>query len=177
MVILSSVFNLNKVKINLLLSILFLLPLLQSCDPADNEYKKGLKADKPEQKILHFTKAIEQKPKLLMAYFHRGNVYAFKGDFEKAVADYTKSLDIKDRFTAARFNRARSYQEMKKTDLAIIDYKKVVEYDPESPFPHLFLGYIFTKRNAKKTACHHFNQACALENNEGCSQKESLQCD
>ena len=42
-------------------------------------------------------------------YYNRGTVYAFRGDFERAIADYDKAIDLNPNFAKAYNNRGIAY--------------------------------------------------------------------
>ena len=58
-----------------------------------------------EKAIEHYTKAIEFKPDLAIAYNNRGLAYKDKGEFDLAIQDYTKAIELPSHLVNSYYNR------------------------------------------------------------------------
>jgi lipoprotein NlpI len=55
-----------------------------------------------------FNEALRLDPKLVLAYFNRGNTYRDKGDLDRAIADYTEAIRLDPNQTGAYNNRGNA---------------------------------------------------------------------
>ncbi len=62
--------------------------------------------------IMYYTRAIESgdlpHPDLFFAFNNRGNAYASKRDYDRAIRDYTEALRLNPKYAAAFRNRGRA---------------------------------------------------------------------
>jgi tetratricopeptide (TPR) repeat protein len=65
------------------------------------------------------------------ALYRRAQLYADKGDIEKALSDYSRIIDI-NKDMDSYFNRGLLFMAQQKYDMAIIDFSQVIEMAPES---------------------------------------------
>ena len=72
-------------------------------------------------------------------YYNSGTVYAFRGDFEKAIADYDKAINLNPNFVDAYYNRGLIYEDRGLGNIlsgrdyfekAIADYDKAIDINP-----------------------------------------------
>ena len=56
--------------------------------------------------VADFDEAIRLDPKLVQAYYHRGNVYRSLGQYEPAFQDYSGAIRLDNQFAPAYANRA-----------------------------------------------------------------------
>jgi tetratricopeptide (TPR) repeat protein len=64
------------------------------------------------------------------ALMWRGNIYAWSGEHDLAIADYTQALTLYPH-REGYFNRGNSYSKQGNLDAAIADYTKAIEIDPK----------------------------------------------
>jgi tetratricopeptide (TPR) repeat protein len=65
----------------------------------------------------------KETPKdLAFAFTNRGNGYAFKQDYDRAIADYTEAIKLDPDFAAAYNGRAGAYSDQGDVDRAVADY-------------------------------------------------------
>lgn len=88
----------------------------------------------------------EIEPTNARGYIHRGNAWAEKGDFDRAIADYTKAIEIDPIFADVYFYRGNAWHDKGDTDRAIADYTKVIELDPKSANSYLNRGSSWLKK-------------------------------
>jgi tetratricopeptide (TPR) repeat protein len=65
-----------------------------------------------------------------VAYFHRGNAYQEKAQYEWAIRDYNNAITLKPDFYEALNNRGTLYDELDQLDLAIRDYTQSLALKP-----------------------------------------------
>lgn len=63
-------------------------------------------------------------------YTNRGNAYAAKGMYDRAIADFGEAIALDPGDAVAHNNRARTYLRRGRTDLAILDYTEAIKIDP-----------------------------------------------
>ena len=81
--------------------------------------------------IEDFNKAIRINPNYAMAYNNRGNAYAKKGDFDRAIIDYTKAIQLNPDSADAYYNRGNAYYNKGDFNRAIADYTKTIQLNPD----------------------------------------------
>ncbi len=102
----------RRVLIALLATLLagvFILPAFSAAKtPAEyiQEGKKFLQAEKVEDALVSFTKALQLDPKSVTALINRGNAFCKQGSYENAIADYTEAIRLDPRNGKAYNNRA-----------------------------------------------------------------------
>ena len=74
-----------------------------------------------------FSRAIELNQQCAYLYYDRGNVFAQRGDLEKAIADFDKAIEIDANLAEAHYNRGLAHLRQKHTDLAVKDLSKAGE--------------------------------------------------
>ena len=67
------------------------------------------------------------------AYLNRGNQYARKGDYRRAIADYTQAVKINPNLVLAYYNRGNAYGYNRDFNRAFADFEKVLQLDPNYP--------------------------------------------
>jgi hypothetical protein len=126
----------NSIRVMLLFSFFFFLPLSVTA----------------HQAISYFNKAIKANPRYYEAYTARGLAYSLKGQFDQAIADYSKALEIEPRGVWAYAGRGSVYMKGKgQYDQAISDFNKCIEIDPKFADAYYFRGiaYYFKREYAK----------------------------
>lgn len=66
-------------------------------------------------------------PNAAFAFYHRGNSYLAKGDFEKAADDYTSYLELDSKYRFAYDGRAQAYLGLGKMTEALADANRALE--------------------------------------------------
>jgi len=87
---------------------------------AEDALNEGLKlheAGKTKEAIQEYDRAIKANPKLIEAYFNRGNAHYDLGENQQAVNDYTQVLRINPKDAETFYNRGNAYRRLKKDDL------------------------------------------------------------
>ena len=102
-----------------------------SGNKADEAITSEEKEQEYEKAIEDYTKAIELKPDLAIAYNNRGNAYKGKGEFDVAIQDFNKAIELNPQFTIAYNNRGNAYRDKGEFDVAIQDFNKAIEVNPQ----------------------------------------------
>ena len=95
-------------------------------------------------------------------YYHRGNSYFDKGNYEKAIENYNMAIILNPHFSEAYFSRALAYYYLKNYDRAISDYKKALELDPNNPVIYNNLGDAYYRKQDFDTAIEMYDKAIEL---------------
>jgi tetratricopeptide (TPR) repeat protein len=103
-------------------------------DAADNVAKgKAALNDKDQDlAIAYLTEALRLDPGSSTAYFHRGNAWYDKDEYDRAIADYSDSLRL-DQDAATYTNRGLCYSRKKEPDRAIRDFTAALERTGKNP--------------------------------------------
>lgn len=105
----------------------------------------------------------EAKPHLLTK---RGNAYADKKDFSKAIDDYTQLIALTPGQKDGYLNRGITYMQMTAPDKALVDFEKVVEIDPNFAEGYYQRGIAHDFLSASESAIADLERAVALAPNE-----------
>ena len=71
--------------------------------------------------------ALQRSPQNAYLYYNRGNLYAQRHDYQRAIDDYTRALQIDERLAEAWFNRGLAKIYAKKISEGIEDLSKAGE--------------------------------------------------
>jgi tetratricopeptide (TPR) repeat protein len=93
---------------------------------ATDWFDKGytyLAAEKYQDAINAYTRAIELDPKFAPAYNNRGVSYNVLGNHNQAIADHTRAIELNPKDAGAYFVRGLAYEESGNLEQAFSDYK------------------------------------------------------
>ena len=71
--------------------------------------------------------AIQMSPRNTYLYYNRGNLYAQRQDYQRAIEDYTKAISLEERLAEAYFNRGLALIYVKRETEGIADLSKAGE--------------------------------------------------
>src|SRR3989454_2518083 len=112
---------------------------------------------------MYYTRAIESgdlpHPDLFFAFNNRGNVYASKRDYDRAIRDYTEALRLNPKYAAAFRNRGRALVYKGDYDRAIADYNEAARLDPEDPHALIGRGIAYNAKHQYDLALRDFDPA------------------
>lgn len=95
-------------------------------------------------------------------YYHRGNTYYEKGDYERAVEAYNTAIILNPTFSEAYFNRGLCYYNLKNFERAVTDYTKSGELDPKNPVIYNNRGDAYYRKQDFNTAIEDYDRALAI---------------
>ena len=77
--------------------------------------------------VADYDEALRINPRLVYAWFNKGNIYYSSGDYTSALRCYGEALGIDPQFAAALFNRGITYLRMGNKRQAFSDLSKAGE--------------------------------------------------
>jgi len=95
-------------------------------------------------------------------YYHRGNTYYEKGDYERAIEAYNTAIILNPTFSEAYFNRGLCQYNLKNFDKAIADYTKSAELDPKNPVIYNNRGDAHYRKQNFNPAIEDYDRAIAI---------------
>ncbi len=95
-------------------------------------------------------------------YYHRGNTYYEKGNYEKSIEAYNTAIILNPTFSEAYFNRGLCYYNLKNFDKAIADYTKSAELDPKNPVIYNNRGDAYYRKQEFNVAIEDYDRALAI---------------
>ena len=110
-----------------------------------------------------FTEAIQLEPNSAALYYHRGNAWADKGEFKRAIADLTAAIRLDPKDAIAYGRRAETWLALEEYDRAIADYTQTIRFGQEVYERHYFdRGYAYFLRGNFAAAATDFHRAVQL---------------
>ncbi|MGN6368547.1 MAG: tetratricopeptide repeat protein [Phycisphaerae bacterium] len=91
------------------------------------------------------SKAIEQNPKMSLAYEARGSLYKEKGDYHRAAEDFRQASLLEPFDFNAHYQLGLMYQFLQKFADAITAYQRAVEIRPLDPEANMNLAMTYTE--------------------------------
>ncbi len=95
-------------------------------------------------------------------YYHKGNNYFEKGQYEKSIENYNMSILLNPTFSEAYFARALSYYYLKNYNKSITDYTKASELDPNNPVIYNNRGDAYYRQKIFDKAIEDYERAISL---------------
>lgn len=77
--------------------------------------------------VADYDKAVELSPRLIYAYFNKGNLFYMRDDYTSAISCYTKAIEIKQDFGEAYYNRGIAFFRMGNFDKGMADLSRAGE--------------------------------------------------
>jgi tetratricopeptide (TPR) repeat protein len=100
------------------------------------ELCNGVDRSSPDRQISGCTALIESDgattPALVTAHNNRGNAYAARGDFNRAILDYDQSIKLNSNYARAYNNRGVAYQKKGEYSRAINDFDEAIRLNPNN---------------------------------------------
>ena len=100
-------------------------------DDAILDGASNLGADKTEEALADYNRAIKIDPKKAAGYLGRANTLNIMGYYEKAIVDYNITIEMTPKIANAYVNRASAYSHLGEIEKAIADYEKGLALDPK----------------------------------------------
>jgi tetratricopeptide (TPR) repeat protein len=99
------------------------------------------------------------------AFFFRGNAYADKKDYDRAIADYTDAIRLNSKESLSYFYRAKAYLQKNEYDRAIADLSRAIELDPKDPVCFLLRGIAYGLKGDFNRAIADYDRVIKLDPN------------
>jgi len=93
-----------------------------------------------------------------------GDLYARRGDFEKAVFHFQKAIKLRPGYAAAYHNLANVFLQMEEFDKAEENFKKALDFNPQLWQSYQALGVIYQHLGEKEKAKEYLEKAKELKN-------------
>jgi tetratricopeptide (TPR) repeat protein len=108
---------------------------------------------------------ITQQPKNSVAYWHRGEIYRFKGDYDHAISDFTQAIKLDPKYVVAYDRRGESYYSKHEYDRAMADFEKALKLDPQDWGAFIDRGTVYEVKGDVAHAFVDYEQAIRLAPN------------
>jgi tetratricopeptide (TPR) repeat protein len=129
-------------------------------------------ADKLEEALDAFRKAVELKPDLAEAHINLGLLLYRQGKADEAEKALLKALELKPEESKTKealadiyFEKAKELLQLEKIDEALEKLKLSSGFNPNYPFTNYLLGYAYTQKGMKEEAIKSFEAFLQLEPN------------
>jgi len=124
--------------------------LRQEFDPVAEEYAK---------------KATEVDPKLPLAHFLLGELYAYKSRIPEAITEFQKELTINPGHAATYYKLADAYSRAQKFEDAERCLQRSIWLDATSTGPYILMGKVLEKKGEFELAVRALQKAAAMDPN------------
>ena len=128
---------------------------------------KSSQAEKYDEAIEYYKKAIALNPAYAAAHANLGVTYMNKGRLDEARTALQKALALDAENAGAQYNLGLVYDKMGKTDEAISAYEKSVAINPRFASAYQNLGIAYFDKDLKSMAAECFYKAGVLFNEQG----------
>jgi tetratricopeptide (TPR) repeat protein len=123
-------------------------------------------ANRYDEAIQAFSKAIEINPEHASAYNNRGAAWHRKGDYEKAIADFSKAIEIDPKDDRSYYDRGLAWYKKGGFDRAIADLSKAIELDPKDAGAYQIRGAAWNEKDEYDRAIIDLTKAIAMDPKE-----------
>ena len=100
---------------------------------------------------------------LAVAYYNRGNDYAEKGQFDRAIADYDQAARLKPDSPSTYLNRGHAYGVEGQAEHAIKDYNEAIKLKPDFASAYNDRGSTFDSLGQHDRAIQDYDEAIKLK--------------
>ena len=137
-------------------------PVERNTFAAQEWFERAYKAEKPEEKIRLYTRAIELDSKFAFAYNNRGVIYANLKQYERAIEDYDQTIKLNPELVEAYNNRGISYAKLKQYERSIEDFDQAIKLNPEDADIYNNRGVSYDELKQHERAIEDYDQAIKL---------------
>jgi tetratricopeptide (TPR) repeat protein len=107
--------------------------------------------------------AMGANPKEAIALLNRGNAYAQKGQYDRAIADYNEAIRLNPKDANALHSRGNAYAQTGAYNYAIPDYDEAIQLDPKNAFAFFNRGNAYMEKGQYDRAIADFDEAIRLD--------------
>jgi len=126
-------------------------------------FDRALKAEKQNEKLADYSKAIAHNPIDAAAYNNRGINLCNEGKYAEALEDYNKALSLKADFVEAYTNRGNVYSKMHQFVKARSDYDRALALDSLYAPAYYNRAHLFLVLGRYEKAIHDFQRVIMLQ--------------
>lgn len=119
----------------------------------------GLSTQEIANKINNLNQMIDQNKENADAYYSRGWLYGYQGDFQNALKDYSEAIRINKAYVDAYYNRGLVYTKMGRFDQAIADFSQVLSFAPRSVDVYCNRGNVYLQSGQAEQAIRDYTEA------------------
>ena len=115
--------------------------------------------------IIYYDEVISLQPGSpieFVIYYHRGNAYSEKGNFDAAIQDFTTAIELDPENDDVYYNRGNAYSEKGNFDAAIQDFTTAIELNPENDDVYYNRGNAYSEKGNFDAAIQDFTTAIEL---------------
>ncbi len=98
-----------------------------------------------------------------VAHYNRGNAYADKKEYDKAIEDYSEAIRLDPKYAAAYTNRGTTWQDKKEYDKAVADYDRAILIDPKYALAFYDRGNAYYTTKEYDKAIEDYSEAIRLD--------------
>ncbi len=95
-------------------------------------------------------------------YYHRGNTYYERGDYDKAIENYNMAIVLNPNFAECYFNRGLAYYNKKDFDRSITDYNRAAELDSRNSVIYNNRGDAYYRKQDFEKSIVDYDKAISL---------------
>lgn len=95
-------------------------------------------------------------------YNRRGNAWADKRDYDRAIADYSEALRINPQYAVAYYNRGLAWRNKRDYDRAIADYSEAVRINPKNADAYNNRGIVWSDKRDYDRAIADYNETLRI---------------
>ncbi|MGD9347680.1 MAG: protein kinase, partial [Candidatus Aminicenantes bacterium] len=102
--------------------------------------------------LAYLDRALELNPGYAWSYFHRGSVLMYLAHLEESIINSVKACELDPLNAAFNRNLGIIYFRAGQLENAFETLRRTIEMDPGFPLTHLYMAYIYIKKNMYKEA-------------------------
>ena len=129
-------------------------------------------AGRSEEAIPYFDAALDllatmepDQRQVAATYFYRGNAYADKGEYDKAIEDFDQAIALQPDLAEACYNRGIAYYYKGEYDRAIEDYDQAIELQPDLAEAYSNRGNAYADKGEYDRAIEDFRKVVEVSDN------------
>jgi tetratricopeptide (TPR) repeat protein len=124
-------------------------------------------ADRYDDALADFSRAIELDPKRIWAIAHRGATYREMKRYDDALADLNRAIELDPKRIWAIADRGATYREMERYADALADFSRAIELDPTADWAFAARGATYRLVERYDDALADFSRAIELDPSAG----------
>ena len=86
--------------------------------------------------VADYSRAIRLNRRFALAYNNRGNAFAEKGEYDRAIVDFTRALRLDPKLALAYYNRSSTFSKKGEHERGLADYNRALRLDPKIATAH-----------------------------------------